>query len=107
MINPSQHKPTSATPASPPLDEEHQRRVAWITKVRNMHRNKRMIGLAGIILGAALVAWSRFTPDAPSWALTAGFTVLGVSWALFIYVIVHRWLWVKRNPYKPGGTPAA
>jgi hypothetical protein len=103
MINPSQHKPTSA---APPADEEHQRRVAWITKVRKMHRNKRMIGLAGIILGAGLVAWSRFTPDAPSWALPAGFAVLGLSWVVFIYVIVDRWLWVKRNPYKPGGSEA-
>ena len=100
MINPSQHKPTSAS--TPPADEEHQRRVAWITKVRNMHRTKRMLGLAGIILGAALVAWSRFTLTAPPWALTAGFTVLGLSWIVFIYVIFDRWRWVKKNPYKPG-----
>ena len=106
MINPSQHKPTGALSSSPPpTDEEHQRRVAWITKVRNMHRNKRMLGLAGIILGAALVAWSRFTPDAPPWALIVGFTVLGLSWVLFIYVIFDRWRWVKKNPYK-AGTPA-
>ena len=105
MINPSQHKPTSAS-ASAPVDEEHQRRIAWITKVRNMHRNKRMLGLAGIILGAALVAWSRFTPDAPSWALTAGFTVLGLSWVVFIYVIFDRGRWVKKTPYKPGAPPA-
>jgi predicted phage tail protein len=104
MINPSQHKPTGVPP---PSDEEHQRRVAWITRVRNMHQNKRMVGLAGIILGAALVAWSRFTPDAPPWALATGFTVLGVSWALFIYVIVDRWLWVKRNPYKPNAGSVA
>jgi hypothetical protein len=71
-----------------------------------MHRNKRMLGLAGIILGAGLVAWARFTLDAPSWALPAGFTVLGVSWVVFIYVIFDRWRWVKKNPYRPGG-PAA
>jgi|SRR5690606_9058354 len=99
MINPSQHKPTGAPPAT---DAEDERRTAWITKVRTMHRNKRMLGLAGILLGAALVAWARFSPDAaPEWALTAGFAVLGVSWLIFIYVIVDRWLWVKKNPYKP------
>jgi hypothetical protein len=108
MINPSQHKPTGVPSSAPPaIDEEHQRRVAWVTKVRNMHRNKRMLGLAGIILGASLVAWSRFTLDAPQWALPAGFTVLGLSWVVFIYVIFDRWRWVKKNPYKPGAPPAA
>ncbi len=66
-----------------------------------MHRNKRLLGLAGIVLGAALVAWSRFAPEAPPWALTTGFAVLGLSWLVFIYVIVDRWRWVKKNPYRP------
>lgn len=105
MINPSQHKPTGSPP---PADEEHQRRVAWITKVRKLHRNKRLLGLAGIILGASLVAWARFSPaEAPSWALLAGFVVLGLSWVVFLYVIVDRWLWVKKNPYRPGEPPSA
>ena len=104
MINPSQHKPETQ-PAS--TDPEHQQRLAWISKVRTMHRNKRVIGFAGVILGAALVMWARLSPDqAPAWALPAGFGVLAVSWALFIYVIVDRWLWVKRNPYRPGEPPA-
>jgi hypothetical protein len=100
MITPSMHKPTGAPP---PPDAEHQRRVAWITRVRKMHRNKRLLGLAGILLGAALVAWARYSPDqAPAWALMAGFGVLGASWLVFIYVIVDRWRWVKKNPYRPG-----
>lgn len=104
MTNPSQHKPETQ-PAS--TDPEHERRLAWITEVRTMHRNKRMIGFAGVILGAALVLWARLSPDqAPSWALLAGFGVLAVSWALFIYVIVDRWLWVRRNPYRSGEPPA-
>jgi hypothetical protein len=99
MINPSQHKPNR--PEISASDPEHERRTAWITKVRTMHRNKRMMGFAGITLGAALVVWARLSPDqAPPWTLSAGFGVLGLSWALFIYVIVDRWLWVKRNPYR-------
>ena len=107
MINPSQHKPEGM--ASPPKpDPEHERRIAWIAKARGLHRNKRLVGFAGIILGAALVLWARQSPDqAPAWALTTGFAVLGLSWALFIYVIVDRWLWVKKNPYRPGEPPAA
>ena len=99
-INPSKHKPTGAP--SPQSDPETARRLAWITKVRTMHRNKRVLGFAGIILGACLVMWARLSPDAaPSWALYAGFVVLGVSWIVFVYVIYDRWRWVKKNPYKP------
>jgi hypothetical protein len=98
MINPSEHKPQSLQP-----DPERDRRLAWITRVRGMHRNKRLIGLAGIILGAAMVLWSRFSPEqAPAWAIYAGFGLLAVCWLIFIYVIVDRWLWVKKNPYTPG-----
>lgn len=109
MINPSQHKrtrhKTEDRPLPTPSDPEHEHRMAWITRVRRMHRNKRVIGFGGIVLGAALVMWARMTPDqAPAWALMAGFGVLAASWALFIYVIVDRWRWVRRNPYSP---PAA
>jgi hypothetical protein len=97
MINPSEHKPQSLQP-----DPERDRRLAWITKVRTMHRNKRLIGLAGIVLGAAMVLWARFSPEqAPAWAIYGGFGVLAVSWLIFIYVIVDRWRWVKNNPYTP------
>ena len=106
MINPSQHKParqeTDDRRSPAPADPEHEHRVAWITRVRRMHRNKRMIGFGGIVLSAALVVWARMSPDqAPAWALMAGFGVLAASWALFIYVIVDRWRWVKKNPYSP------
>ena len=106
-INPSQFKRSSAPPPPDPKDQdaEYQRRVAWITKVKGLHRNKRMLGFAGIILGAALVVWARLSPDqAPGWALYAGFGVLAVSWAIFIYVIIDRSRWIKNNPYKPGGS---
>lgn len=101
MINPSEHKPASLQP-----DPERDRRLAWITKVRGMHRNKRLLGLAGIVLGAALVVWARLSPDqAPAWALYTGFAVLGASWIVFIYVIFDRWRWVRKNPYQPGPPP--
>ena len=118
MINPSQHKPdrikgaASPAPAAPPSietrDPETQRRIEWATKVRNLHRNKRMLGFAGIILGAGMVTWARLSPDqAPPWALYGGFAILTLSWLVFIYVIVDRGRWVKNNPYKPGGPDAS
>jgi uncharacterized membrane protein len=108
MINPSEHKPDrmkKAEAAAPTqADPETQRRLDWVKKVRLMHRNKRMLGFAGIILGAGMVSWARLSPsEAPPWALYTGFSILAVSWAVFIYVLIDRGRWVRNNPYKPGG----
>ena len=81
-------------------DPELAARLAWMGKVRRLHHVKRMIGFAGIVLGASAVVWWKLDATAPEWALWVGVGVLGVSWALFIYVIVARWFWVKNNPYK-------
>jgi hypothetical protein len=91
----------SDPPIIPPADSEDERRLAWINKVRDLHRNKRMAGFAGIVLGASVLMWWKFTPAAPDWALWAGSGILGASWLVFIYVIFDRWRWVKNNPYKP------
>lgn len=82
-------------------DPELAERQAWIKKVRELHRNKRMIGFAGIIAGAGILLWWKYTPGAPDWAMWAGGGLLVVSWAVFIYVIVDRYRWVKKHPYKP------
>lgn len=83
---------------SPP-DTEHATRVAWIRHVKRLHRNKRMLGFAGIVLGAAMLVWWKLDPTAPNWAMLASLGVLAASWVVFIYVIVARWQWVKANPY--------
>lgn len=82
-------------------DSELAARLVWINKARRLHRNKRLIGLAGVVLGACLVVWRKLDGTAPDWGLWTGIGVLVVSWAIFIYVIVARWQWVKKNPYRP------
>jgi hypothetical protein len=67
--------------------------------VKRLHRNKRMLGFAGIVLGAAMLVWWKLDPTAPNWAMLASLGVLAASWVVFIYVIVARWQWVKANPY--------
>jgi hypothetical protein len=68
-----------------------------------MHRWKRMVGVFGCLIGAMLTLFGRFRPDmAPAWAMPAGLAVIGLSWALFAWVIYDRWRWVKANPYRPG-----
>ena len=82
-------------------DSEHERRMAWVNKVRGLHRNKRMIGFAGIIAGAGMLMWWKMTPHAPDWAMWGGAGILAASWLVFIFVIFDRWQYVKKNPYKP------
>lgn len=85
-------------------EDELAARLAWIKHVRGLHRNKRMIGFAGIVLGASMLLWWKFDATIPAWALWAGLGVMGASWLLFIYVIMARWKWVKDNPYRPPAT---
>ncbi len=73
-------------------------RVAWINSVRRMHRNKRFAGYIGCCFGAAILIWGRFVAGSPTWAVPAGFAVVGGSWAVFVYVMVARYHWVKANP---------
>lgn len=58
-----------------------------------------MLGFAGIMLGAGIVVWWKLDPTAPAWAMWTGTAILGVSWVLFVFVIIARYLWVKKNPY--------
>jgi type IV secretory pathway TraG/TraD family ATPase VirD4 len=83
----------------PALDHDHAARLAWIKQVRGLHRTKRMLGFAGVILGAAMLVWWKLDAAAPPWALWTGTAILVASWALFVYVIIARYRWVKRNPY--------
>ena len=85
---------------APASDPEHSARIAWITQVRGLHRLKRMIGFVGIVLGAAILAWWKLDSAAPEWAFWTGLAILLLAWALFIYVIVSRYLWVKNHPYE-------
>jgi len=90
--------------SEPALDQDPElaNRLAWITKVRGLHRNKRVIGFAGIIAGAGMLLWWKMTPVAPDWAMWAGGGILALSWLVFVFVIYDRWRYVKNNPYKPG-----
>ena len=83
-------------------DPELASRLAWITKMGGLHRNKRMFGFAGIIAGAGMLMWWKMTPVAPDWAMWAGGSILALSWLVFVFVIYDRWRYVKNNPYKPG-----
>jgi hypothetical protein len=85
-------------PSSAPASEG---RDAWLRHVRTMHRKKRTAGLLGCLVGATLMLFGRFRPDmAPPWAVPAGLAIIGLSWAVFGWVIYDRWRWAKAHPYR-------
>ncbi len=83
-------------------DAEHQRRLAWVQQVRQMHRWKRAVGVIGCAIAVVLMLWSKYAPaSAPAWSTQAGLAVAAASWLLFVYIIVSRMIWVRRNPLNP------
>ncbi len=82
-------------------DPELAARLAWLGKARRLHHIKRILGLVGVVLGACLVVWWKLDPSVQDWALWLGIVILVISWALFVFVILARWQWVKQNPYRP------
>ncbi len=79
-----------------------RRRIAYVDTIRSLHKNKRLIGMFGCLIGVLILAWARFRAGAPSWELTAGLVVIGVSWALFAYVLYARTRYVRAHPFEPG-----
>ena len=75
------------------------RKVAYIDAIRGLHRQKRLAGFVGSLVGVLLLAWGRFTPGAPEWASYAGLAIIGASWLTFVYVIVSRSLYVRAHPF--------
>ena len=78
-----------------------KRRIAYVDTIRTMHKNKRLIGLVGCLIGVLILAWARFRDGAPQWELAAGLVVIGFSWLLFAYVIFARTRYVRAHPFDP------
>lgn len=79
-----------------------RRRIAYVDTVRSLHKNKRMTGFVGCLLGVLVLAWARFRDGAPAWELYVGLSVVAASWLLFIYVIVERTRYVRAHPFDSG-----
>ncbi|MEZ5939355.1 MAG: hypothetical protein R3C52_14250 [Hyphomonadaceae bacterium] len=83
-------------------NEDVEQGIAWITRVRRMHRNKRLTALLGCVLAILLLLWGRFSPGAPQWAIPAGVALAVGCWVVLAWVVYARYRWAKANPYTPG-----
>jgi len=78
---------------------ELNRRIAYIDKLRGLHRAERIAGFLLILLGVLLTLGPNFYAAWPHWLITVGWVLAGIGWALFIYVIWRRASWRRANPF--------
>ena len=73
-----------------------QRRIAYFDTVRGMHKNKRTAGIVGCLIGCLVMLWGA--EKGPDVLRYVGLGIVAASWLLFIYVVVTRALYVRKNP---------
>ena len=78
-----------------------KKRIAYIDAMRGLHKNKRLAGFAGCLVGVVLMVISAYMPGAPSWLRWVGLAVVVPSWGLFIFVMVSRARYVQTHPFDP------
>lgn len=78
-----------------------QKRIAYVDHLRNMHKNKRLAGFAGCLVGVLLMVAANYMAGVPHWLRWVGLAVVAPSWLLFIYVMVSRTAYVRAHPFDP------
>jgi hypothetical protein len=78
-----------------------EQRIAYVKTIRALHRNERIAGLVGCLVGALLLIWGRQAVGAPAWAAPTGLVTIGAGWLLFAYVIIRRTRYVRAHPFDP------
>lgn len=80
---------------------ELNRQAAHIDRIRAIGRRTRIVGFILCLVGVMILVWARFRgPGALSPLGIGGLVTIAVGWGLFIYVLVARTRYVRRNPYK-------
>jgi len=78
-----------------------ERRLAYIEKVRSLHKNKRNAGFVGCLLGVVAMLFGRFRYSDYSQILVwGGLAVVAASWAVIFYVSVQRANYVRAHPFE-------
>jgi len=78
---------------------ELQRRTAYLDALRAQGRSARLAGLILSLAGVLILVVGRYRLGGPTWALAGGIVVIAFGWALFVYAVGRRLLWVRSHPY--------
>ena len=82
--------------------EDLTRRAAYADHVRAVGAKIRPFGFILCLVGVVVLAWARYRgPGALSPVGIGGLAMVAAGWGIFVYVLVARSRYVRRNPYKP------
>jgi len=78
-----------------------ERRLAYIAKVRGLHKAKRNAAFVGCLVGVLAMMFGRFRyTDFSAVMLWGGLAVVLISWATFLFVSVQRARYVRAHPFE-------
>ncbi|MGH6987685.1 MAG: hypothetical protein ACRED9_12725 [Caulobacteraceae bacterium] len=77
-------------------------RSAYIDHLRSLGRRARTAGFAVCLLGVLLLVIARSKALAPAWESAGAIAVIAVGWALLLYSIARRLLYLRAHPFKGG-----
>jgi hypothetical protein len=78
-----------------------ERRLAYIAKVRSLHKGKRNAAFVGCLVGVMAMMFGRFRyTDFSPVMLWGGLAVVLLSWATFLFVSVQRARYVRAHPFE-------
>ena len=80
-----------------------QRRSVYLDTVRAQGRAWRTAGFIACLLGVMILVIGRYKLGAAPWLLWTGAGVVAVGWALFVYALARRLMWVRAHPFDPNG----
>ena len=79
------------------------RQSAYLDTVRAVGRPARMAGVVCCLVGVLVLVVARFKLGGLAWMLWCGAGVVAAGWALFIYAVARRLLWIRAHPFDSNG----
>ena len=80
-----------------------ERQSVYLDTVRAQGRVYRFAGFIACLLGVMILIVGRYKLGGAPWLLWTGAGVVALGWALFVYALARRLMWVRAHPFDPNG----
>jgi len=85
---------------SEPLRDQ-SREAAYLETLRGLGRPERTAGVIACLVGVVIMVLARYRFGGEPWLLWSGVAICAVGWALFIYAVARRLIWIRAHPFDP------